>query len=186
MYLISVCHAQNKCCPLRPSAVTRRVLHHTCQLTCRVWLAFLANTVLITGPLVLAHNPVSTLKETASEAKSVRSGRGKLFLILAAFFFVEGLGILAHPTLAQRVSHPPIQSGPRCLFQKQGRIFNSSVLCAGCIAKLLLEPRCGAEEVAVCKPVHTISSGSGCIWADVRIMCLYQSQIGQRINGDVY
>ena len=73
--------------------------------TCSVWLAILANTAVITAPLVLAQNPVSTLQETASEAKDVRTGRGQLFLVLAVFFFAEGLGILAYPTLAQRVSH---------------------------------------------------------------------------------
>ncbi|CAL5220327.1 g2318 [Coccomyxa viridis] len=74
-----------------------------------VWLAFLAYTAVITGPVTLAQNPVSTLQETASEAKDVRSGRGHLFLILSVFFFVEGLGILAYPTLAQRgLSGPAI------------------------------------------------------------------------------
>ena len=109
-------------------AITYKAGIQPCWCACRVWLAFLANTALITGPLVLAQNPVSTLKETASEAKSVRSGRGKLFLILAAFFFVEGLGILAHPTLAQRVSHPPLQAGSRCLFREQGQGNNSKGL----------------------------------------------------------
>lgn len=88
--------------------------------TCRVWLAFLANTALVTGPLVLAQNPVSTLKETVSEARDVRTGRGKLFLILSAFFFVEGLGILAHPTLAQRVSHLPVRLALGVSFHRTG------------------------------------------------------------------
>ncbi|CAL5220326.1 g2317 [Coccomyxa viridis] len=67
-----------------------------------VWLAVLGTTAILTGPLTLAQNPIATLQETASEAKDVRTGRGKLFLILGTFFFVEGLGILAYPTLAQR------------------------------------------------------------------------------------
>ncbi len=78
--------------------------------SCSVWLAILANTAVITAPLVLAQNPVSTLQETASEAKDVRTGRGQLFLVMSVFFFVEGLGILAYPTLAQRVSHPATQA----------------------------------------------------------------------------
>ena len=83
-------------------------------LTCRVWLALLGTTAILTGPLVLAQNPVRTLQETASEAKDVRTVRGKLFLVLATFFFVEGLGILAYPTLAQRVSHQACQVCLKC------------------------------------------------------------------------
>lgn len=49
------------------------------------------------------------MQETIGDAKHVRSSRGKLFLILSAFFFVEGLGILASPILAQRVCHLPLQ-----------------------------------------------------------------------------
>lgn len=49
------------------------------------------------------------MQETIGDAKHVRSGRGKLFLFLSAFFFVEGLGILASPNLAQRVSDLPLQ-----------------------------------------------------------------------------
>lgn len=70
---------------------------------CRVWVGFLANTLIVTAPLLLAQNPVSVITETVNDAKRVRTGRGKLFLILSAFFFVEGLGILAQPNLAQRV-----------------------------------------------------------------------------------
>ena len=47
------------------------------------------------------------MQETIGDAKHVRSSRRKLFLILSAFFFVEGLGILASPILAQRVCHLP-------------------------------------------------------------------------------
>ena len=74
-----------------------------------MWLGCLANTALITAPLVMAQNPVKTLNETVHEAKHVRTGRGKLFLVLSAFFFVEGLGILIAPNLTQRVSQllPP-------------------------------------------------------------------------------
>ena len=66
-------------------------------------MGFLANTLIVTAPLLLAQNPVSVITETVNDAKRVRTGRGKLFLILSAFFFVEGLGILAQPNLAQRV-----------------------------------------------------------------------------------
>jgi len=81
-----------------------------CWCPCRVWLGCLANTALITAPLVMAQNPVKTLNETAQEAKDVRTGCGKLFLVLSAFFFVEGLGILIAPNLTQRVSQllPPL------------------------------------------------------------------------------
>ena len=49
------------------------------------------------------------MQETIGDAKHVRSSRGKLFLFLSTFFLVEGLGILASPNLAQRVSHLPLQ-----------------------------------------------------------------------------
>ena len=69
-----------------------------------MWVAFLANTLIVTAPLLLAQNPVSVITETVNDAKRVRTGRGKLFLVLSAFFFVEGLGVLAQPNLAQRVA----------------------------------------------------------------------------------
>ena len=126
-----------------------------------MWLAFLANTALVTAPLVLAHNPVKTLKETANEARDVRTGRGKLFLILSAFFFVEGLGILAHPTLAQRVSHPPVQTGSRYLFPQDWTYYSQQqssrwiLICASCH-----QPE--AKEVALAQTGHDTLVGSTC------------------------
>lgn len=76
-----------------------------CACCCRLWLGFLAATQLITGPLALAQNPASVFNDTARDVRHVRTTRGRLFATLAAFFFVEGLGILARPNLMQRVSH---------------------------------------------------------------------------------
>ncbi len=132
---------------MRPTVILKR-LQDNLWCTCRVWLAFLVYTAIITGPVTLAQNPVSTLQETASEAKDVRSGRGHLFLILSVFFFVEGLGILAYPTLAQRVSHlcylislAPIllvlrigyaqDIAPRASMSSADTICGSNVLCIG-------------------------------------------------------
>ena len=79
------------------------MLLETSLCYCRVWLGVLANVLLITGPLALAQNPVGVVKDAICDAQHTHSTRGKVFAILAGFFFVEGLGILAQPNLAQRV-----------------------------------------------------------------------------------
>ena len=153
-----------------------------------MWLAVLAYTALITAPLTLAQNPVSTLQETASEAKHVRSGRGHLFLILSVFFFVEGLGILAYPTLAQRVSHPLPPSQPAAMgihpvlkfaTARAGLITLRTLLRRQCLQRhCLLRQypvhrlganariswvKSGAEVMTDCKPVPHRPVGTGCI-----------------------
>ena len=84
------------------------------------------DTAILTGALVLAENPVSTLQETVAEAKDVRTGRGKLFLTLSVFIFAEGLGILAHPTLAQRVRPSLSQLNCRVSYHNSSLLYSGS------------------------------------------------------------
>jgi hypothetical protein len=68
----------------------------------------LVNVLMVTVPPLLQHNPAQVLCEAAADVRDVRTRRGAVYAAFAAFFLLEGVGILLFPSETLKVLISPL------------------------------------------------------------------------------
>lgn len=63
----------------------------------RVWGGVLANALAAAAPPLMQQGPAKVLCDIAADGRDVRTRRGAIYYAYAAFFFLEGVGILLFP-----------------------------------------------------------------------------------------
>ena len=63
----------------------------------RVWGGVLANALAAAAPPLMQQGPAKVLCDIAADGRNVRTQRGAVYYAYAAFFLLEGVGILLFP-----------------------------------------------------------------------------------------